>query len=101
MPVQEESREGWEKEIIDVQRSVTFPEGLRRAQIIAKKLSTSPAPISDFSLLVRFLLSGILLVIGFAAFSADVPHNTTLGVAALAAACCLGASAFPWPRSRR
>jgi Na+/H+ antiporter NhaD/arsenite permease-like protein len=91
-----ESREEWEKEIIDVQYSVTFPEELRSAQIIAKKLSASPAPISDFAHLVRLLLCGILLVIGFVAFSTDVPHNRALGIAALAAACCLGATAFRW-----
>jgi hypothetical protein len=101
MPDREESREEWEKEMIDVQHSVTFPEEMRSAQIIAKKLTTSPAPIPDFVHLVRLLFSGVLLVIGFVAFSADVPHNTTLGVATLAAACCLGASAFRWPRSRR
>ncbi len=96
MPDPEESREEWEKEVIDVQHSVSFPEAMRSTQIIAKKLSASPAPIPDFAHLVRLLLSGILLVIGFVAFSANVPHNTALGVAALAAACCLGATAFRW-----
>jgi hypothetical protein len=57
MPDPEESREESEKEIIDVQHGVTFPEGLRRAQIVAKKLSSSPAPISDFAHLVRLVLS--------------------------------------------
>jgi hypothetical protein len=108
MPDREESREEWEKEIIDVQHSVTFPEALRSAQIIAKN-SASPAPVQDFPHLVRLLLSGILLVIGFVAFSANVPHNTALGVAALAVAWGLQHSvgpantsrcaAPPWPES--
>jgi hypothetical protein len=53
MPDREESREEWEKEIIDVQHSVTFPEALRSAQIIAKN-SASPAPVQDFPHPVRF-----------------------------------------------
>ncbi len=98
MPDQEESREEWEKEFIDVQHSVTFPEELRSAQIIAKKLSATPAPIQDFSHLVRLFISGILLVVGFVVFSSDVPHKTAFGVAALAASCYLGVAAFRWPR---
>jgi hypothetical protein len=98
MPDPEESREEWEKEIIDVQHSVTFPEALRSAQIIAKKLSASPAPISDFAHLVRLLLSGILLVIGFVVLSSDIPHKTAFGVVILTAGCCLGIAAFRWPR---
>ena len=98
MPDQEESRDAWEKEIIDVQHSLTFPEGLRSAQIIAKKLSTSPAPIQDFSHLLRLFISGILLVVGFVVFSSDIPHKIALGVAALVASCFLGGTAFRWPR---
>jgi hypothetical protein len=96
----EESREEWEKEIIDVQHSVTFPEELRSAQIIAKNLSASPAPIQDFSHLVRLFLSGILLVVGFVVFSSDIPHKIALGVAAMAASCFLGSTAFRWARKR-
>ncbi len=98
MPDREDSREEWEKEIVDVQHSVTFPEELRSAQIIAKKLSASPAPIQDFSHLVRLFISGILLVVGFVVFSSDSPHKIALGVAALAGSCCLGAAAFRSPR---
>jgi hypothetical protein len=96
----EESREEWEKEFRDVQRNVTPGDDLRSAQIIAKKLSASPAPIQDFPHLVRLLLSGILLVIGFVVFSSDIPHKAALGVSALAASCCLGVAAFRWPRKR-
>ena len=87
-------REEWEKEIVDVQHSVTFPEELRSAQIIAKKLSASPAPIQDFSHLVGLFISGILLVVGFVVFSSDSPHKIVLGVAALAGSCCWGAVAW-------
>jgi len=97
---QEQSREEWEREFIDVQRHYTFADGLRSSQIVAKKLSATPAPIPDFAHLVRLLLSGILLVIGFVAFSADIPHNTALGVAILIAGCCLGATAFRWTSKR-
>jgi hypothetical protein len=98
MPDQEESREEWEKEIIDVQHSVTFPEELRSAQIIAKKLSTSPAPIQDFPHLIRLFISGVLLVVGFVVFSSGIPHKIALGLAALAASCYMGVAAFRWPR---
>ena len=94
----EQSRKEWEKEIVDLQRGVTFDAGLRRAQIITRKLSAIPAPIPDFAHLVRLLLSGILLVIGFVVFSSDIRHKVALGVAALAASCCLGVAAFRWPR---
>jgi hypothetical protein len=41
MDDQEESREEWEKELIDSQRGVTPAEGLRAGQIFAKKLSAT------------------------------------------------------------
>jgi hypothetical protein len=100
MDNREQSRQEWEQELRDVQRNVTPGDDLRSAQIIAKNLSASPAPIPDFPHLVRLLLSGVLLVIGFAAFSSDIPHKFALGVAALAASCCLGLAAFRWPRKR-
>jgi hypothetical protein len=95
-----QSREEWEKELRDVQRNVTPGDDLRSAQIIAKNLSASPAPIQDFAHLLRLLLSCILLVMGFGVFSSNIPHKTALGIAALAASCCLGVSAFRWPRKR-
>ncbi|MGB8013652.1 MAG: hypothetical protein WCF68_18720 [Terriglobales bacterium] len=98
MPDPEGSRKEWEKEIIDVQHSVTFPEELRSAQIIAKKLSSTPAPIPDFAHLVRLLLSGMFLVGAFLVFSSDISHKTALGIVALAAGCCLGVAAFRWHR---
>jgi hypothetical protein len=97
---QEQSREEWEKEFVDVQRHFTFADGLRSSQIVAKKLSATPAPIPDFPHLIRLLLSGILVVIGFTCFSSDIPHRMTLGIVALAASCCLGVSAFRWPRKQ-
>lgn len=100
MDNQEESREEWEKEIIDVQHSVTFPEGLRSVQIIAKKLSASPAPISNFAHLVRLLLSGVFLSGSFFVFSSEIPHKMALGLAVLAASCHLGISAFRRPNRR-
>jgi hypothetical protein len=100
MDNREQSRQEWEQELRDVQRNVTPGDDLRSAQIIAKNLSASPAPILDFPHLVRLLLSGVLLVIGFVAFSSDIPHKVAFGVAALAASCCLGLAAFRWPRKR-
>jgi len=100
MTEREESREEWEQEISDVQRSVTFPEGLRSAQIISKRASASPAPIPDFNHFVRFLLSGVFLGIGFLIFSSEIPYKTAFGMAALAIACCLGIAAFRWTRRR-
>jgi hypothetical protein len=96
----EESREDWEKEFVDVQRHYTFDDAMRSNQIIAKKLSATPAPVTDFAHLVRLLLSGVLLVSGFLMFSFDIPHNTVVGLAVLAASCLLGISAFRWPQKR-
>jgi hypothetical protein len=87
MSDREESREEWEQEIKDVQRGVTFPEGLRRAQIISKRLSATPAPIPDFVHFLRFLLSGVFLGIGFLVLSSDIPHNKLLGLAVVIAGC--------------
>jgi hypothetical protein len=100
MPDREQSRGEWEQEIEDVQRGVTFPEELRQAQIISKRASATPAPIPDFAHLLRFLLSGVLLGIGFLVFSLDIPHNKLLGVAILIVGCCLGVAAFRFTRKR-
>ena len=94
---QEQSREEWEKEFIDVQRHYTFADGLRSSQIVAKKLSATPAPIPDFAHLVRLLLSGMFLAGGFFVFSSDLPYKTPFGAVALTVGCCLGVSAFRWP----
>jgi hypothetical protein len=98
---QEESRKEWEKEFIDVQRHYTFADGLRSSQIVAKKLSATPAPIKDFSHLIRLLLTGILLVMGFVVISSDIPHKTFLGLTVLVASCCLGITAFRRADKRR
>jgi hypothetical protein len=99
MEDREESREEWEKELVDVQRGITFDEGLRRAQIITKKLSDTPAPIPDFAHLIMLLLCGALVVVAFFVFSSDIRYKTELGVAVLTAGCCLGVAAFRRPRS--
>src|ERR1022692_973539 len=98
MPSQEESRKEWEKEIIDVQHRVTFPEELRSVQIIAKKLSSTPAPIPDFAHVIRGLLSGVLLALALAILSSSVPHKMWLGFALATAGVCLGTTAFRWKR---
>ncbi|MFZ3263094.1 MAG: hypothetical protein WA172_03775 [Terriglobales bacterium] len=98
MPAQEESREEWEKEIIDVQHSVTFPEELRSAQIIAKKLSSTPAPIPDFAHFIRGILSSVLLAGAVAILSSNVPHKIWLSLGLLTAGIGVGATAFRWKR---
>jgi hypothetical protein len=100
MPSQEESRKEWEKEIVDVQHSLTFPEELRSVQIIAKKLSSTPAPIPDFAHLMRGILGGVLLPAAFAIFWSDTPHKIWFGVGTLAAACYLGITAFRLKQKR-
>jgi hypothetical protein len=100
MDDQEESREEWEKELIDSQRGVTPAEGLRAGQIFAKKLSATPAPIPDFAHLVMLVLSGTFIGIAFLVFSSDISRKTALGVAALATGCCLGVAAFRRHRQR-
>ena len=82
---EEESREKWEQELADVQRTVTFDQGLRSVQIIAKKLSVTPAPIPDFAHLLRYLLSGVFLVAACLVFSSELPHKMMIGSAILAA----------------
>lgn len=100
MTEHEESREEWQQELSDVQHSVTFPEGLRSAQIISKRASASPAPIPDLNHLVRFLLSILFLGIGFLIFSSEIAYKMAFGMVALAIGCCLGITAFRWTRRR-
>jgi len=94
MERQEQSRDEWEREFIDVQHSLGPAEGLRASQIIAKKLSTSPAPIADASHLIRLILSGVLLVIGFLVFSSSIPYKLWVGSVTLVGACYSGVTAF-------
>jgi hypothetical protein len=56
---------------------------------------------ADFVHLVRLLLSGTFLGGAFLIFSSDISHKIALGIAALAASCCLGVAAFRWPRKPR
>lgn len=94
MDNREQSREEREKKLIDIQHGVTFAERLRSSEIIAKRLSASPAPTPDIAHLVRLLLSGVLLVSAFFVFSSDVPHKAAVGLASLTASFCLGVVAF-------
>ena len=94
MEDREESHEEWEQELIDAQRGITFDEGLRQAQIVAKRLSATPAPIPDFAHLVMLLLNGVFLVVAFFVFSSDIRYKVELGTAVLMAGCCLGVAAF-------
>jgi len=98
MDEREESREEWEREFREVQYSVTPADGLRAGQIIAKKLSVSPAPIKDSRHFIRFLLSAVLLGIGLAIFYTDIPYKVALGLATLIAGCGLGFATFRWKR---
>jgi hypothetical protein len=96
----EETREEWERDLIDVQHSVTPAEGIRSVQILTKKLTTSPAPIPDFAHLVMLVLGGTFLGVAFVVFSSDIQHRAAFGVPALATGCCLAAAAF-WRRRKR
>jgi len=97
----DESREEWEKELIDVQRGITFDQGRRRAEIITRKLSATPAPIADFAHLVMLLFSAALLVVAFVVFSSDSLHKTRLSIAIVAASCGLVVGAVRWRRKQR
>lgn len=94
MERQEQSREEWEREFIEVQHSLGPAQGLRASQIIAKKLSASPAPIADVFHLIRLILSGVLLVIGILVFSSNIPYKQWVGSATLVGACYIGIAAF-------
>ena len=94
----EKSHEKWEREFREVQHAVTPGEWLRADQIMAQKLSASPAPIRDASHLIAFLVSAVLLVFGVVIFQGDNPHKLAFGLTALIAGCCLGIAAFRWKR---
>jgi hypothetical protein len=101
MADREESRKEWERELIDVQHSVTFDQELRCAEIITKKLSATPAPIPDFAHLLMLLFSGAFLVATFLLFSTDIRHKTLLGLVALSVSICFAIAAFRRSRNRR
>jgi len=100
MEDREESRKEWERELIDVQRSVTFDQEVRCAQIVTKKLSATPAPIPDFAHLLMLIFSGAFLGATFLLFSTDIQHKTLLGLVALSVSICLGIAAFRRSRHR-
>ncbi|MFZ3341116.1 MAG: hypothetical protein WA609_05375 [Terriglobales bacterium] len=87
--------------MIDVQRGITFDQGMRSAEIITKKLSATPAPIPDLAHLLMLLFSGAFLAATFLLFSTDIQHKTTLGIAALTISLGLGVAAFWRFRKRR
>jgi len=94
MDKRKKSREEWEREFREVQQGVTPGEWLRADQIVAQKLSDSPAPIRDASHLIALLVSAVLLVVGVVIFQGDNPHKLELGLTAPIAGCCLGIAAF-------
>jgi len=98
MDQQEKSRGKWERELREVQHGVTPGEWLRADQIMAQKLSASPAPIRDASHLIALLVSAALLVFGIVILQGDNPYKLALGLTALIAGCCLGIAAFRWKR---
>ena len=100
MEKSKESREEWEKELVDVQHGLTFEEGRRSAQIVAKKLSATPAPIPDFAHLLMLLFSGAFFAATFLLFRTDIPHKTLLGFVALSISISLGIAAFRRSRNR-
>jgi hypothetical protein len=94
----EKSREKWERELREVQHGVTPGEWLRADQIMAQKLSASPAPIRDASHLIALLVSAVLVVFGIVILQGDNSYKLALRLTALIAACCLGIAAFRWKR---
>ena len=96
----EKSREEWEREFRDVQRGVTPGEWIRSDQIMAQKLSASPAPIRDASHLIALVVGAALLVFAVAIFQGDNPNKLALGSAILTAGCGLCVAAFRWKRKR-
>jgi hypothetical protein len=94
MNKREQSRAEWEQEIREMQQNITPAEAPWAAHYMAKKGSS--APIQDLAHFVKLLSSGILLTLGFSAFSYGIPHSTEFAVAALAAGCYLGWSGFRW-----
>jgi hypothetical protein len=94
MNKREQSRAEWEQEILEIQQNITPDQAQRTAHYIAKRGYT--APIQDLAYFVKLLSGGILLTLGFSAFSSGIPHSTEFAVAALAAGCYLGWSGFRW-----
>jgi hypothetical protein len=89
MDERERSREQWERELREDQYNILPADGSRVGHIMAKR-SASPAPIRDFTHLIGFLVSAVLLGIGREIFYADIPQKVPLGLAFLIAGCGLG-----------
>ena len=89
----EGSREEWERELVDVQRGITPAEGLRRSQILTKKLGATPAPITDFAHLLKFFFGVAFLVISFLAFSSGIRYGHAFAGFAFIVGCYLAVAA--------
>jgi hypothetical protein len=89
----EKSREEWEREFREDQYNIIPADGSRIGHIMAKR-SSSPAPIPDFSHLIRGLVSGLLIAVAIATLSSNTPHKIWLSLALLTAGICLGITAF-------
>lgn len=85
----EKSREEWERNLRDVQNGVTPGGWLRADQIMARKLSVSPAPIRNLASLIAFVASCAFLGIAVAIFSSNAPNRVALGSAALLIGFCI------------
>ena len=96
---QEHSRQEWEQELREIQRSVTPEQGLRAAHLISKR--SSGALISDFAHLVRFLLGALLLALGIVAFNSSIPDNLALSLSALIVGCYLAYSGLSQNRKKK
>src|ERR1035441_4247523 len=85
MNAQEQAGAERGQEIMEVQENIPPAQAPWAAHYMAKKGSS--APIQDLAHFVNLLSSGILLTLGFSAFSYGIPHSTEFAVAALAAGC--------------
>jgi hypothetical protein len=94
MNKREQSREEWEQEIREMQQNITPAEAPWAAHYVAKK--GSRAPIQDMPHLLRLLPGGVLLVLGFSAFSFHTPRSAVFAASALAIGCYLGFTGFRW-----
>jgi hypothetical protein len=97
MDRREKSREEWEKEFRDDQYNINPADGSRVGHIMAKR-SSAPGPVPDFAHLLRGILGGVLIALAVQILSSNTPHKIWLGLTALTAGCCLGATASRWKR---
>jgi len=97
MDRREQSREEWERELIEGQYNVLPADGSRVGHILAKK-SSSPGPIPDAAHLIRGISGGAVLVAALEILR--FAHRAWLGIAALAAGICLLVSSVRWKSKR-